>query len=516
MFKGCGAIYQAVTTTLGPKGGNVVIEMPYGPPRVLHDGVSVAKEILLEDPEENLGAELLIEAADRTNTNAGDGTTTAVLIAYEIVKLGLRQINNGENAQVFKEELKAAANKVIEKLREYKREVNTKDQVEHVATIASVDPVVGKLVAEAYEKIGEDGTVTVDVGHKEDIELEIKEGLVIPSGYLIPIYVTDREKLKTELADPHILVTDEEVTSVNEIAALFQEFSSKFKEIVVVAPAVGGSALATIVLNAQQGVLRPLLVKAPRAGELRKRILEDIAVATGAKFISRDLGRNLSTTKLEDLGSAEKVVGDRTETLVIGGRGNKQGVKDRIAEIRGLIKMAENDFERENARERLAKLAGGIAVIYSGGSSEAEITEKRYRIEDAINAAKAAREEGIIPGGGVSLYHAREVLSGKETVGERILYEVLAEPIIRLWQNAGINESEWLHKLDRKRPELVLNVLTGEMGDAFEMGVVDPFKVPRLALENAVATAGMILTSGATITRIREKNEKGSGVPGAR
>ena len=484
----------------------MAIEREYGRPMVVHDGVTVAREIALEDQFENMGAELLIEAAENTNDKAGDGTTTAILLANAIVQEGMRQVNNGENPQIFKEELRAGSERVIEYLTKISRPVDTTEEVASVATIASTDPAIGKMVAHSFKQVGEDGAVTVDNGHSAETEAEVKEGLVIGKGYITPYFITG-ENLKCEINDTRVFVTDQDITGINDIFPVLKALTDAGgKKIFIVAANVTGQALGLLVQNKLQGNLNPLAIQAPGAGDRRYDILGDIAVSTGATIFSDKVGKKIADFALGDLGAADKVIADKNETVIIGGRGTIKGVKERVYRIKTEIEEAEGEFEKETLRERLAKLAGGIAVIYAGGSSETEVRDKRLRIEDAINAAKAAMAEGVIPGGGVAMYHARSVLTDK-TIGDRILKRVLAEPVRRLLENAGAKPEEVLPHLDPASPEMIYNVVTNQMGNAYNMGVVDPLRVARMALENAVSVASMILTTDATVGIVKEEDD---------
>jgi chaperonin GroEL len=345
LFQGCEVVYKAVSSTLGPKGQNVALERYYGKPQVVHDGVTVAKEIELEDPNQNVGASLIIEAAEKTNDKAGDGTTTAILLAYEIIKVGLRQIANGENAQIFKEEIKVASEKVIEYLRDLAKEIKSNEEIANIANIASADPKIGKMVAAAYEKVGKDGVVTHDIGHAVDIEVEYKEGMVVPNGYIVPHFITDVQTLTAELKSPRVLVTDQDISSINDILGVLKEVTEKDgKEIFIIASGVSGSALATLLQNKQLGNLKPLAIKAPRGGDLQQGMLEDIAIVTGAMMLSEKIGRPISSITIDDLGRAGKVVADRNETLITDGGGDKKQIKARIAELKKRIEDADSDF----------------------------------------------------------------------------------------------------------------------------------------------------------------------------
>ena len=505
LFDGAEKVYKAVSATFGPKGLNITIQRPYGAPQVVGDGVTVAKEIELEDQFENLGAELVIEAADRTNQDAGDATTLTVILAYEIVKEGLKQINNGENARVFRDELKEATNKIVEYLKPLAKPVKTKEAMANVATISSANLETGKMIAEAFDRVTKDGVVTVDLGNSPETEVEFKEGLTVPSGFIVPHFVTDPETMKVELENPYILVTDQSLSGADEILELLKLVHQDNKTILIIANDVTSSALGTLILNKQQGFLKPLAIKAPKKGG--EGMLEDIALATGATFISSKLGLDIKKTTLENLGKAEKIIADKNETVILGAKGNEKLLQGRIKQLRKQIEDSDSSFEEEKYKERLSRLSGGIAVIYAGGNSDTEIRERRLRIEDAINATRAAIEEGIIPGGGVPLFHARAVLQGT-TVGEKILSKILETPIKKLLENAGVDPHPIIYKLNSGTPNQVYDVVTNKFVDAFAKGVVDPLKVIRLALENAISVASSLLTTGASIIELPKDDPK--------
>ena len=505
LLSGAEKVYKVVCSTLGGKGQNVILERAYGSPQVIGDGVTIAREIALEDKFEDLAVSLIIEAAEKTNLTVGDGTTATVLFAYEILKRGLREINNGENAQMFKDELKEASDKVISELSKMQRPVKTKEAMVQVAKISSANEEVGNLVGSAYEKISSEGTLTVDISPTNETYLEYKDGLTIPAGYVVPHFITDVNTLKAELENPYILVTDKDIAGVDEVIELLKAINNDNKSILIIASNVTGSALGTLIVNKNQGFLKPIAVKAYGGGDLKEGMLFDIAIATGGLFVSSKEGVDIRKVTIDQLGRAEKVISDRNETIILGAKGDPEKVKEKITQLKKFKEKAENQFEEEKFQERLSRLAGGIAVIYAGGNSESEQREKRLRIEDAIHATRAAIEEGIVPGGGVALYHARKVLAERKTVGDKILYDILVEPFKKILTNAGVEPYQIIPKLPDK--VTVFNVVSNQLENAFETGIVDPLKVVRVALENAVSIASLLLTSGTAVVSIPEEKK---------
>ena len=502
LLAGAETVYNCVASTMGPKGKNVLLERPYGAPQVVNDGVTVSREIVLEDKFENLAASLIIEAAEKTNRDVGDATSATVLLTYEILKRGLREISNGENAQMFKVELKEATDKVIDELKKLSKPVKNKQEKISVATIAASDQEIGKLVAEAYDKISVEGTLTVDMSPTNETYLELKDGLTIPAGYILPHFITNSETLKAELDQPYILVTDKDIAGVDEIIELLKAINNDNKSILIIASNVTGSALGTLIVNKNQGFLKPIAVKAYGGGDLKEGMLSDIALATGGVFVSSKEGIDIRKVTIDQLGRAEKVISDRNETIILGAKGDPEKIKARITELKKFKEKAVSQFEEEKFQERLSRLSGGIAVIYAGGNSESEQREKRLRIEDAIHATRAAIEEGIVPGGGVALYHAREVLIEKKNVGEKILYDILEEPFKKILTNAGVEPYQIIPKFPDKFT--VFNVVTNQLENAFETGIVDPLRVIRVALENAVSISSLLLTSGTAVVSLPE------------
>lgn len=506
LLAGAEKVYKVVCSTLGGKGRNVIIERPYGSPQIIGDGVTIAKEIKLEDRFENLAADLLIESSDKTNNDVGDGTTATVLLAYEILKRGLREIGNGENPQMFKDELKEASEKVIEELSKMCKPVKTKAAMVQVAKISSANEEVGNLVGSAYEKISADGTLTVDLSPTNETYLEYKDGLTVPAGYILPHFITDPNSLKAELENPYILITDKDISGVDEFLELLKTINQDNKSVLIIASNVTGSALGTLIVNKNQGFLKPIVVKAYGGGDLKEGMLSDIALATGGVFISDKEGIDIRTVTKDQLGRADKVISDRNETIILGAKGDTAKVEDRVTQLKKFKEKAVSQFEEEKFQERLSRLSGGIAVIYAGGNSESEQREKRLRIEDAIHATRAAIEEGIVPGGGIALYHAREVLATRKTVGDRILYDILEEPFKKILTNAGVEPYQIIPKFPDRFT--VFNVVTNQLENAFETGIVDPLKVVRTCLENAVSIASLLLTTGTAVTIIPEEKKE--------
>lgn len=510
--EGSRIVSEAVTTTLGPRASNVLLEKPFGRPIGTHDGVTVAKEIALDDQFQNLGAQLVIEAAEKTNKNAGDGTTTAVLLAHEILTGSFKQINNGENSQIIKRQLKDACQKVVAEMERYAVPVKGRTGMQNVAQISSGNKEIGYLVALAYEKVGENGIVRVDVGTSKENEMEFREGFIVPKGLIAPHFVTDIETLRAEMEDVSVLVTEDDVSSVADVLEILKQVSEQDnKKILIIAENVSGAALILLIQNRQLGNLKPIAIQAPRGGDVKKGMLEDIAVFTGATFLSQAAGNPVKSATLASLGRASKVISDREETVIIGGKGKSKAVSERIAMLKKMIKDSKGDFEKEGLEERLSKLTGKVAVIYAGGSSETEIKEQRFRIEDAINATKAAIEEGIVPGGGSTLYRARKVLPEKGNIGERILRGALEKITLKILENAGVVKPHLVTDKIESDTTTTFDVMDigpdglPKFGAAMELGVVDPLKVLRSALENAVSVAGELITTGAGIVEIKEE-----------
>ena len=518
--EGVDTLANAVKTTLGPKGRNVAIDKKFGAPTVTHDGVTVAKEIELEDQFANMGAQLLKEAATKTNDAAGDGTTTATVLAQAIVHEGLRNIAAGANAMLLKQGIDKASDAVVAHVLELATPVETRQEIAQVASISAADAEVGELIAEVMEKVGKDGVITIEESKGFEFETEFTEGMQIDRGYISPYFVTNTERMEAEFDDPFILITDKKISSIQDILPTIELAARSGKALVILAEDVDGEALATLVVNKLQGRFQSLAVKAPGFGDRRKEMLRDIAALTGARVISEEVGRKLDSVTMEDLGSARRVVATKDETVFVDGAGDKADVDGRVAQIRAQIETTSSDFDREKLQERLAKLAGGVAVIKVGAATETELKEKKHRVEDALSATRAAVEEGIVPGGGVTLIHAISALDGIEAEGDvktgvNILRRALEEPLRGIVQNAGRDGSvviERVRSLQQEKGDQKIgyNVLTDEYVNMVEAGITAPVKVTRSAVANASSIAGMILTTEALIA---DKPEPAPAMP---
>lgn len=521
---GVNILAKAVVTTLGPRGRNVALDRKWGAPNVVHDGVSVAKEIELPDPFENMGAQLVKEAASKTNDVAGDGTTTSTLLTQTMVNLGLKNVTAGANPMILKRGIDEAVKEVVSQIKKIRKKIDIKkeEEIVQVATISAGDAEIGKKIAEAIMKVGKDGVVTVEEGKGLQMEIEYKEGMEFDRGYASPYFVTDAEKMVAEVEDPYILITDKKISAISDLLPFLEKFVKVSKNLVIIADEVEGEALATLVVNKLRGVFNALVVKAPGFGDRRKEMLEDIAILTGGTVISEELGKKLENVEVEDCGRADKVWADKENCRIIGGKGDEEKIKARIAQIKRQIEEITSEFDKEKLQERLAKLSGGVAVINVGAATEVEMKEKKERVTDAVSATKAALEEGIVAGGGVALLQARKVLLDlkkkmeldEEKTGVDIVYKALAEPIRMIAKNAGV-DSGWVLKEveESKDPDYGFNALTLEFGSMFKQGIVDPAKVVRSALENASSVATMILTTEALITDIPEKKETQPATP---
>ncbi len=519
--RGVDILATAVATTLGPKGRNVALDKKYGAPTITHDGVTVAKEIELADPYENMGAQLLKEAATKTNDIAGDGTTTATVLAQIIVNEGLKNVAAGANPMLIKHGIEAGVEKVVEYLKSMAIEVNKKDQIAQVATISAQDPEIGNLIAEVMDKVGKDGVITVEESKSLNFETEYVEGMEFDRGYISPYFITNPERMEAEIKDPYILIHDKKISAAQDLIPLLEKLVQRGKrDLVVIAEDVDGEALATLVLNKLRGTLNVLAVKAPGFGDRRKAMLQDIAILTGGTVISEETGRKLENATVEDLGRADRVVSTKDDTTIIGGRGDERRIKARIEEIRVEIEKSTSDYDKEKLNERLAKLAGGVAVIRVGAATETELKEKKHRVEDALSATRAAVEEGIVPGGGVALLQAVKALEDvkmpheDEQVGVNILRRALEEPIRRIVGNAGLDGSvvvQQVRQMSKDNKYIGFDVISGEYVDMIKAGIIDPVKVTRGALQNAASIASMILTTEALITDIPEKEKAPAG-----
>jgi len=530
LINGVNLLSKAVVTTLGPRGRNVALDRKWGAPTVVHDGVSVAKEIDLEDPFENMGAQLVKEAASKTNDIAGDGTTTSTLLTQAIVNAGMANITAGTNSMVLRRGLELALEKVILELRKMAKKVplNDKEAITQVATISAGDEKIGQMIAEAIQKVGKDGVVTVEEGKGLQMEIEYKEGMEFDRGYASAYFVTDSDKMVAEIEDPYILITDKKISAIADLLPFLEKLVKVSKNLVIIADEVDGEALATLVVNKLRGTFNAVAVKAPGFGDRRKAMLEDIAILTGGTVISEDLGRKLDAIEPEDCGRADKVWMDKENCRIIGGKGDKAAVISRIKQIRREMDASTSEFDTEKLQERLAKLSGGVAVINVGASTEVEMKEKKERVNDAVSATKAALEEGIVAGGGVALLKARKVLTAlaestkdrEVQTGINIVHRALAEPMRMLATNSGVDAGWVVNKVEEnKAADYGYDVANLEFGSMFKKGIIDPVKVTRSAVENAVSVAGMILTTEALVTDLPEKDKEpaggmGGGMPG--
>jgi chaperonin GroEL len=514
MLAGVNKLASAVTVTLGPKGRNVAIDKGFGGPTVLHDGVSVAKEIKLEDPFENMGAQLVKEAATKTNDATGDGTTTATLLAQHISVLGMKYVTAGTNPMAMKRGIDKAVQAVVAEIRRLAKPVTESDW-EKVATISAQNSEIGRKVAEAMKKVGKDGIVEVEDGKSFEIEIVHKEGMEFDKGYASPYFVTNTDDMEAVVESPYILVTDEKISSINTILPLLEKVGPNGGRLVIIADDVEGDALTSLILNKLRGALQVSVVKAPGFGDRRKAMLQDIAILTKARLISKDSGGDLKTTALEDLGRADSVRSTKDATRIVGGKGDPKDISDRVKAIDSEIKKTTSEYELKQLQERKAKLTGGVAAIQVGASTEVEMKDLKERVIDAIGATKAAIEEGIIPGGGVTLIQASKVLEGlngesdDEDAGIRIILKVVEEPLRKLAENSGV-DSGWVVRtvMEKNDPTFGFNALTNTFGDMIEQGVIEPAKVATSALINASSVASMILTTECLITDL-EKKENG-------
>jgi len=491
LASGVNQMARAVVTTLGPRGRNVALDKKWGGPSVIHDGVSVAKEIELPDPFENMGAQMVKEAASKTNDVAGDGTTTSTLLTQAIVNAGMRNITAGTNPMVMRRGIERSVEAIVTEIKRMAKPVKGAD-VASVATISAADPTIGKLIADAIEKVGKDGVVTVEEGKSLSMETDHKEGMEFDRGYASPYFVTNSDKMVAEIEEPYILITDKKITAIADLLPFLEKFVKVSKNLVILAEDVEGEALATLVVNKMRGVLNVLIVKAPGFGDRRKAMLHDIAVLTGGTLITEDLGKKLDSVEVSDCGRADKVWTDKDNTRIIGGRGKKAAINDRVAQIRREADDTKSEFDKEKLQERLAKLTGGVAVIRVGAATEMEMKEKKERVIDAVAATKAALEEGIVAGGGTALLHARRVLadvkktatSDEERVGVDIVHSALAEPVRMLAVNSGLEPGVALAKMeDAKDVDYGFDAVTLEFGSLLKKGIVDPAKVVRSALQ---------------------------------
>ena len=524
--QGIDAVANAVSTTLGPKGRNVALDRKFGSPTITHDGVTVAKEIELEDPFANMGAQLLKEAATKTNDIAGDGTTTSTVLAHAIVTEGLKNLAAGANPMRLKLGISRGVETVVAALRKMSQKIDTKEEIASVATNSAADPEIGKLIADVMDKVGKDGVITVEESKSLQFETEYVEGMQFDRGYISAYFITDSEHMESVINEPYILIYDKKISAAQDIVPVLEKLVQIGKrDLVIIAEDIDGEALATLVLNKLRGMLNVLAVKAPGFGDRRKAMMQDIATLTNGQLISEETGRKLETTTLSDLGQAEKVVSDKDNTTIVGGKGDTAQIKGRIEQIRVEIDKSTSDYDKEKLQERLAKLSGGVAIIRVGAATETELKEKKHRVEDALSATRAAIEEGIVPGGEIVFINAVSALDKvkmdgeDETIGVSIVRKALEAPIRKLAENAGKDGAVIIENVRRLAKEqgnkhLGYNVITEEYGDMLKAGVIDPLKVVRGALENAASIAAMILTTECLITDVPEKEKPAPMPPG--
>ncbi len=524
--RGVDALADAVKVTLGPKGRNVVLDKKFGAPTITNDGVTIARDIELEDAFENMGAQLVKEVATKTNDVAGDGTTTATLLAQAMVHEGMRNVAAGANPMVVKKGIEMAVEKLVEEIKKKSKKVKG-DDVAQVATISSSDEMIGKLIADAMEKVGKDGVITSEESKTMKTELKVVEGMQFDRGYISPYMVTDTDKMEAVLKDPYILITDRKISTISDILPILEEVVKQGKELVIIAEDLDGEALATLVVNKLRGTFKALAVKAPGFGDRRKAMLEDIAILTGGNVISEEIGRKLDSVTIADLGHAGQVRASKDETTIVDGAGNKKDIAARVEQIKKQIAETTSDFDKEKLQERLAKLAGGVAVIEIGAATEVEMKEKKLRIEDALNATRAAVEEGIVAGGGTTFVDILPSLDklkaeGDVKTGISIVRRAIEEPVRQIANNAGLEGSVVVEKVKKEGDGKGFNALTGEYVDMIEAGIVDPAKVVRSALQNAASIAAMVLTTETLVADKPEKNPPampgaggmGGGMPG--
>jgi len=520
LLRGIEKLAKAVKATLGPSGRNVILDKKFGSPTITKDGVTVAKEIELEDPYENMGAQLVREVASKTSDIAGDGTTTATVLAESIYKEGLRNVTAGANPTSLQRGINKAVEAIVDELKKISKKVSDRTEIAQVATVsANWDKTIGEIIADAMDKVGKDGTITVEEAKSIETTLEVVEGMQFDKGYLSPYFVTNAEAMEAILENPYILIYEKKISSLKDMLPLLEKVAKAGRPLLIIAEDVEGEALATLVVNKLRGTLQVAAVKAPGFGDRRKAMLEDIAVLTGGKLISEDLGIKLENIKLEDLGKAKRVTIDKENTTIVEGSGKSSDIQARVAQIRRQIEETTSDYDREKLQERLAKLAGGVAVINVGAATETEMKEKKARVEDALHATRAAVEEGIVPGGGVAFLRTQKALDnikgleGDEKVGVAIVRRAIEEPTRMLADNAGKEGALIVEEIKRRKGNEGYNVATGEFEDLVKAGVVDPTKVTRSALQNAASISGLLLTTEALVTEIPEK-EKTPAMPG--
>ncbi len=516
---GVNKLADAVKVTLGPKGRNVVLDKKFGAPTITNDGVSIAREIELEDPFENMGAQLVKEVATKTNDVAGDGTTTATVLAQALIKEGLRNVAAGANPMGLKRGIEAAVEVAVAEIHKQAKEIDTKDEIAHVAAISAADPSIGEVLAEAIDKVGKDGVVTIEESNTFGLDLEFTEGMQFDKGFISPYFVTDPERQEAVIEDPYILLNQGKISSVQDLLPVLEKVMQSGKQLVIIAEDIEGEALATLVVNKIRGTFASAAVKAPGFGERRKAMLQDMAILTGGQVISEEVGLKLDAVTMDMLGTARKVIITKDNTTIVEGAGERADVDGRVAQIKAEIDNTDSDWDREKLQERLAKLAGGVAVVQVGAATEVELKEKKHRIEDALSATRAALEEGVVAGGGTALLRARPAvdallteLSGDEETGARSVSRALEAPTRLIAGNAGMEGAIWVKKVEEAKGNQGLNAATGEIVDLMDAGVVDPAKVTRAALQNAASIASLVLTTESLVADKPE--EEPAGMPG--
>ncbi len=519
LLKGVDKLANAVKVTLGPKGRNVVLDKKFGAPTVTNDGVTIAKEIELEDPFENMGAQLVKEVATKTNDVAGDGTTTATLLAQSIIKEGLRNVTAGANPMGIKRGVEKAVKVAVEQIEKLSKKIETAEEISNIAAIsANNDPEIGKLIADAMDKVGKDGVITVEEAKSMETHLEVVEGMQFDRGYLSPYFVTNAENMNAVLEDTMVLIHDKKISAMKDLISVLEKVAQMGKPLLIIAEDVEGEALATLVVNKIRGTLNVVAVKAPGFGDRRKAMLEDIAILTGGRVISEEMGMKLENTDLKDLGRAKRVTVDKENTTIVEGAGETKTIQGRINQIKIQIDETTSDYDREKLQERLAKLAGGVAVINVGAATEIELKEKKHRVEDALSATRAAVEEGIVPGGGITLLRCipfveKFKLEGDEEIGKKIIIRALEEPIRQIANNAGVDGSVIAEQAKAKEKNMGFDAAKLEWADMFKAGIIDPAKVVRSELQNAASVSALLLTTETIVTDIPEKKETVAGMP---
>ena len=521
LMRGVDALANAVKVTLGPRGRNVVIDKKFGPPTIINDGVTIAKEIELEDPFENMGAQIVKEVATKTNDVAGDGTTTATVLAQAMVKEGLKNVTSGANPMLIKRGIEKAVSEIVAHIKSEAKQIKGKEEIAQVATIsANNDKEIGSLISDAMEKVGKEGVITVEEAKSLETSLSLVEGMQFDRGYISPYFVTNGDSMTAELEDALLLIYDKKISNMKELLPILEKIAQTGKPFIIIAEDIENEALATLVLNKMRGVLNVCAVKAPGFGDRRKAMLEDIAILTGGQVISEDLGMKLENAAIEQLGRAKKITVDKENTTIVEGAGSKEDVKSRVATIKKQIEETDSDYDREKLQERLAKLSGGVAVINIGAATEVEMKEKKARVEDALSATRAAVEEGVIPGGGITYLHAQHKLdslkadNADEQVGINIVKRAIEEPIRMIATNAGLDGSVVAIEAKKQKGNMGFNALTNEWVDMLKAGIIDPAKVSRSALQNAASIASQVLTAEVIITDIPEPEKPMPPMPG--